>query len=75
MPGWKNNIHGITHVKYVKKLPFEQALNYREVASRQELYRELWRHAAGATIRVAVVREGQPLTIEVASADRAEFYR
>ncbi len=52
-----------------------QALNFREVVSRQELYRELWKYAAGATIRVAVVREGQSLTIEVASADRAEFYR
>ncbi len=52
-----------------------RGLNFREVASRQELYRELWRYVAGATIQVTVVREGRSLTIEVASADRAEFYR
>jgi S1-C subfamily serine protease len=52
-----------------------QALNFREVATRQELYRELWRHPAGATIRVTVIREQRSLTVDVASADRADFYR
>ncbi len=52
-----------------------QGLNFREVASRRDFYRELWKHAAGTTVRVALARDGQPLTIEVASADRAEFYR
>jgi serine protease Do len=51
-----------------------QALNFREVANRQGLYRELWKHAAGATIRVAIVRKGQSLTIAVTIADRAEFF-
>lgn len=52
-----------------------RALNFREVASRQELYRELWRHPAGATIRITILRGGGSLTIEATSVDRAEFYR
>lgn len=52
-----------------------QAVNYRDVATRREFYRELWKQSAGATIRLGIVRDERRVTIDVASADRAEFYR
>jgi S1-C subfamily serine protease len=52
-----------------------RAINYREVASRKELYRELWRHPAGSVVRVRVVRGDEGETVDVVSVDRAEFYR
>lgn len=51
------------------------AVNFAEVGSRDELYRRLWTHSAGAVVRLGVLREKQRLVIDVASADRAEFYR
>jgi serine protease Do len=51
------------------------AVNFAEVASREELYRRLWMQSAGAVVRLGILREKQRLVIEVASADRAEFYR
>lgn len=51
------------------------ALNFREVATRLELYRELWKHPAGTVVRVGLYRGEESTILEVPSADRAEFYR
>ncbi len=51
------------------------AVNLREVTSRQELYQEMWRHAAGEPLRFSILRDGRRTTIEVVGQDRAEFYR
>ncbi|MBI4734996.1 MAG: serine protease [candidate division NC10 bacterium] len=51
------------------------AVNFREVTSRQELYQEMWRHAAGEPLRFSILRDGRRTTIEVVGQDRAEFYR
>ncbi len=52
-----------------------QTVNFIRVATREELYRQLWKQPAGAVVRLGILREAERLTIEVASADRAEFYR
>jgi len=51
------------------------AVNFAEVATREEFYRRLWAQSAGAVVRLGVLRENERLVIDVASADRAEFYR
>jgi S1-C subfamily serine protease len=51
------------------------AVNFAEVATRAEVYERLWKCAAGAVVRLAILRDGDHVTIEVASMDRAEFYR
>jgi S1-C subfamily serine protease len=51
------------------------AVNRREVATREELYQEMWKQPAGAPLRFIVRRGEQRTTIEVVSEDRAEFYR
>jgi len=51
------------------------AVNFAEVATREELYRRLWTQSPGAVVRLGVLREKKRLVIDVASADRAEFYR
>jgi serine protease Do len=51
------------------------AVNSREVATRQELYQEMWKHAAGEPLRFTILREGRRTTVEVMTVDRAEFYR
>jgi S1-C subfamily serine protease len=51
------------------------AVNFREVATREELYQEMWRHPAGALLRFSILRGEERTTIEVVSEDRAEFYR
>jgi S1-C subfamily serine protease len=51
------------------------AVNSTEVATREDVYRHLWRQSAGAVVRLAVFRERERLFIDVASADRADFYR
>jgi S1-C subfamily serine protease len=51
------------------------AVNFREVATRPELYQEMWRHEAGEPLRFTILREGQRSTVEVMTLDRAEFYR
>jgi hypothetical protein len=38
-------------------------------------YIVLWKCAAGAVVRLGILRDGDHVTIEVASIDRAEFYR
>jgi S1-C subfamily serine protease len=52
-----------------------QAVNFAEVGTRDELYRQLWKQPAGAVVRLGILRETERLTIEVASGDRADFYR
>lgn len=52
-----------------------EAVNFTEVATREQFYRRLWTQSAGAVVRLGVVRENERLVIDVASADRAEFYR
>ena len=51
------------------------AVNFADVATRAEAYDHLWRCAAGAVVRLGILRDGDHVTIEVASMDRAEFYR
>lgn len=51
------------------------AVNACEVLTRQDLYREMWKVPAGDPLRFRIQREGEPATVEVVSADRAEFYR
>jgi S1-C subfamily serine protease len=51
------------------------AVNFREVATREELYQEMWKHPAGAHLRFSILRGDRRTTIEVVSGDRAEFYR
>ena len=51
------------------------AVNFAEVTTREELYRHLWTQSAGAMVRLGVLRKKERLVIDVASADRAEFYR
>src|SRR5574341_1037796 len=50
------------------------AVNFREVATREELYQEMWKQPAGALLRFSVLRGEERTTIEVVSEDRAEFY-
>ncbi len=51
------------------------AVNFQEVATRQDLYREMWKHAAGEPLRFEVLRGDHRTIVEVVAADRAEFYR
>lgn len=51
------------------------AVNFREVAVRQDLYQEMWKQAAGELLRFNVLRGSARITVEVVAADRAEFYR
>jgi S1-C subfamily serine protease len=51
------------------------AVGFSAVVTRDEMYRELWKHMAGAVIRLGVLRGTERLVIEVTSVDRAEFYR
>jgi serine protease Do len=51
------------------------SVNGREVPTRPELYREMWKHPAGDQLAFHVQRESKVVVIQVASADRSEFYR
>jgi len=51
------------------------AVNFHEVATREELYQEMWKHPAGALLRFSILRGEARTTLEVVSEDRAEFYR
>jgi len=51
------------------------AVDFAEVATREEMYKHLWERSAGAVVRLAVVRKAERLVIDVPSMDRAEFYR
>jgi S1-C subfamily serine protease len=45
-----------------------------EVASREELYRAIWKRRAGEVLTLTVARDDRRHTIEILSADRAVFY-
>lgn len=49
-------------------------VNFTEVATREEMYRQLWGRSAGSVVRLGVVRKAERLVIDVSSVDRAEFY-
>jgi len=51
------------------------AVNFREVATRPELYQEMWRHEAGEVLRFGIARGDQRSIVEVMTVDRADFYR
>jgi serine protease Do len=51
------------------------AVDFAEVATREEMYRHLWERSAGSVVRLAVLRKAERLVIDVPSMDRAEFYR
>ena len=47
----------------------------KEVRSRPDLYREIWKKRAGERISFRVLREEESLNLEVISRDRWDFYR
>ncbi|MGH7829093.1 MAG: S1C family serine protease [Candidatus Binatia bacterium] len=47
----------------------------KEIRSRQELYREMWKKSAGERISFRILREDEALNLDVTSADRWDFYR
>jgi S1-C subfamily serine protease len=51
------------------------AVDLGEVATREDMYRRLWKQSAGAVVRLGLLRETERLVIDVPSMDRAEFYR
>jgi serine protease Do len=51
------------------------AVNAQEAMTRPEFYRTLWANPAGSAVRLGILRDAERLTLEVASMDRAEFYR
>jgi S1-C subfamily serine protease len=51
------------------------AVNFAEVATRAAVYDHLWKLPAGAVARLGILRDGEHVIVEVASVDRAEFYR
>jgi S1-C subfamily serine protease len=51
------------------------AVDFREVATRRELYHEMWKHQAGETVCFSISRGGSQRKIDVVTVDRAEFYR
>ena len=51
------------------------SLNAEEVASRRELYTNLWRHEPGEPLTFEVMRDNKMRRFEVKGGDRAHFYR
>ncbi|MBI3001204.1 MAG: serine protease [Deltaproteobacteria bacterium] len=47
----------------------------KEIRSRPELYREMWKKRPGDRISFRILREEESLNLEVASGDRWDFYR
>lgn len=47
----------------------------KEVRSRPELYREIWKKRPGERISFHILREEESLNLEVVSGDRWDFYR
>jgi S1-C subfamily serine protease len=47
----------------------------KEIRSRPELYREIWKKKAGERISFRILREEESLNLDVTSADRWDFYR
>lgn len=51
------------------------SLNSEEVPTRKDLYFTLWRHGPGERITLEVLRDNALKRVEVASGDRADFYK
>lgn len=51
------------------------AVDFQSVATRQELYGTLWKRRPGERVAFTVRRGTETEVVEVASADRAEFYK
>lgn len=51
------------------------SLDAREVPTRRELYRSLWRHGPGERITLEVMRDSELCRVDVTSGDRADFYK
>jgi S1-C subfamily serine protease len=51
------------------------AVDQKEVSSRPELYREIWKRRPGERISLRILRDDGSLTVEVVGGDRSEFYR
>jgi S1-C subfamily serine protease len=47
----------------------------KEIRSRPELYREIWKKNPGERISFRILREDESLNLDVTSADRWDFYR
>lgn len=50
------------------------AIDEREVATRRELYEQLWSHRAGERVALRVYRNSDVQTFEITSADVEEFF-
>lgn len=51
------------------------SLNAQEVASRRDLYLNLWRHEPGESLTLEVMRDNKVRRFEVKGGDRAYFFR
>jgi len=51
------------------------AVDFQSVGTRQDLYSSLWRKRAGERVAFTVKRGSEKEVVEVASGDRAEFYK
>lgn len=51
------------------------SVNQKEIRSRSELYREIWKHKPGERISFRILREDESLELEVIGGDRRAFYR
>ncbi|MFQ5684213.1 MAG: S1C family serine protease [Candidatus Binatia bacterium] len=47
----------------------------KEIRSRPDLYREIWKKKPGERISFRILREEESLNLEVVGGDRSEFYR
>jgi S1-C subfamily serine protease len=50
-------------------------VNEKEIRSRPELYREIWKFKPGERISFRILREAEALDLEVIGGDRQDFYR
>lgn len=50
-------------------------IDQKEVRSRPELYREIWKKQPGEAISLRILREEEALNLEVISGDRWDYYR
>jgi S1-C subfamily serine protease len=53
----------------------DRGSEFHRGCTRAKAYDHLWKCAAGAVVRLGILRDGDHLTVEVESMDRAEFYR
>ena len=51
------------------------SFNAVEIASRRDLYTQLWSHEPGERLQIDVMRENKVRRLEVTGGDRAEFFR